>query len=70
MPIITLSVEEVTRKRIQVIAKAKRQTLSAVVDTAVELLARQDEFSNLETVVPLGKIDPSSIKGVSKGKVA
>lgn len=69
MPVITLSVEDVTRTRIQAIAKIKRQTLSAVVDTAIELLATQDEFSNLQPTTPRqSTID--AIPGLRKGATA
>jgi predicted transcriptional regulator len=67
---VGLSLEEITVKRVEVMATATRRDKSAIVDMAVELLAQQDEFANLDSVVPLAKIDPSSIKGVSKGKVA
>lgn len=47
MPVvITLSVEDITDERIRAIAKARRMKLSAVVDAAIELLAKQDEYLN------------------------
>jgi hypothetical protein len=67
---VNMSLEEITVKRVEVMATATRRGKGAIVDIAVELLAQQDEFANLESVVPLGKIDPMHIKGVSKGKVS
>ncbi len=65
MPVITLSIEDITRTRIQAIAKAKRQTLSAVVDTAVELLASQDEFAHIKAPTQRPSLD--TIPGLHKG---
>ena len=62
MPVVTYSIEDVTDERIRAIAQAKRLKLSAVVDTAVELLSQQVEFSQL-----ISKTDPTNIKGVKRG---
>jgi hypothetical protein len=80
MPVITLSVTDETELRIQSLSKNTKRTRSAIVDMAVELLAQQEEFTNLTppappknkpgtrtTPTPRHPFDPTSIKGVRRG---
>ena len=75
---VGLSLEEITVKRIDVLAAGTRRDKSAIVDMAVELLAQQEEFSNLNPPTPPKNkgasrparrhpFDPTEVKGVRKG---
>ena len=69
------SLEQITVKRIEALAAGTRRDKSTIVDMAIELLASQDEFSDLlPTSLPKAagprkrnKIDPSKVAGVRKG---
>ena len=59
---VGLSLEEITVKRIAALADGTRRDKSAIVDMAVELLASQDEFEDLD--MP----QPSAPKKTSKAR--
>jgi hypothetical protein len=42
------SLDEITVKRIEVLAEGTRRDKSTIVDMAVELMAQQDEFEDLD----------------------
>jgi hypothetical protein len=46
---VGLSLEEITVKRVHLMANATRRDKSTIVDMAVELLAQQEEFQALAT---------------------
>ena len=66
------SLEDITVKRIDEMAIATHREKSTIVDMAVELLAQQDEFAQIDTPqsLPARKSRakaPAQISGVRKG---
>jgi hypothetical protein len=79
---VGLSLEDVTVKRVHMMAEATRREKSTIVDMAVELLSQQEEFQNLVFTPPTIKPSarkrakarkfnkPEVIPGVRKGMAA
>jgi|WetSurMetagenome_2_1015567.scaffolds.fasta_scaffold143219_3 hypothetical protein len=72
------SLKPITVERISKMADKTHRDKSAIVDIAIELLSRQEEFSELSPTAPIpttrpyrktsrSKIDPTTIKGVKRG---
>ncbi len=63
---VGLLLEEATVQRIDAMSEASRRSKSAIVDMAVELLAKQDEFSSIKLPRKRTALSVDKVRGGEK----